>query len=118
MYHHHKVPTIFNIYMLDVICCALGCVVLLWQVSHQEAETQTAAAKESQLEADRQAAALSNKASGSAPPSGKPAPAAATSGRQATAGKAAIAFSSRPTSHASGANRITSLAAVTLAAAR
>src|ERR1043165_7775742 len=40
----HKVPTIFNIYMLDVICCALGCVVLLWQVSYQEAEEQTAAA--------------------------------------------------------------------------
>jgi hypothetical protein len=37
----HKVPTIFNIYMLDVICCALGCVVLLWQVAHQEAEEQT-----------------------------------------------------------------------------
>src|SRR5207249_594825 len=46
----HKVPTIFNIYMLDVICCALGCVILLWQVSHQEAEKQTAAAKESQSE--------------------------------------------------------------------
>jgi hypothetical protein len=44
----HKVPTIFNIYMLDVICCALGCVILLWQVSHQEAEKQTASAKESQ----------------------------------------------------------------------
>jgi von Willebrand factor type A domain len=41
----HKVPTIFNIYMLDVICCALGCVILLWQVSHQEAEQQTDAAK-------------------------------------------------------------------------
>jgi hypothetical protein len=42
----HKVPTIFNIYMLDVICCALGCVILLWQVSHQEAEEQTEKAKE------------------------------------------------------------------------
>ena len=41
----HKVPTIFNIYMLDVICCALGCVILLWQVAHQEAETQTDDAK-------------------------------------------------------------------------
>src|ERR1022692_585657 len=41
----HKVPTIFDIYMLDVICCALGCVVLLWQVAHQEAEEQTDAAK-------------------------------------------------------------------------
>ncbi len=40
----HKVPTIFNIYMLDVICCALGCVILLWQVAHQEAEQQTDAA--------------------------------------------------------------------------
>jgi hypothetical protein len=45
MLQRHKVPTIFNIYMLDVICCALGCVILLWQVAHQEAETQTAAAK-------------------------------------------------------------------------
>src|SRR5438067_13109573 len=43
----HKVPTIFNIYMLDVICCALGCVVLLWQVAHQEAEEQTAKASHS-----------------------------------------------------------------------
>lgn len=41
----HKVPTIFNIYMLDVICCALGCVILLWQVAHQEAESQTDDAK-------------------------------------------------------------------------
>ncbi len=41
----HKTPTIFNIYMLDVICCALGCVILLWQVAHQEAESQTEKAK-------------------------------------------------------------------------
>src|SRR5471032_3075508 len=52
----HKVPTIFNIYMLDVICCALGCVVLLWQVAHQEAEEQTAAAKESHADALKQSA--------------------------------------------------------------
>src|SRR5262245_48903688 len=45
MLQRHKVPTIFNIYMLDVICCALGCVILLWQVAHQEAETQTDDAK-------------------------------------------------------------------------
>src|SRR5262249_44924377 len=50
----HKVPTIFNIYMLDVICCALGCVILLWQVSHQEAEDQTAKAKDSQSVAQKQ----------------------------------------------------------------
>ena len=46
MHLRHRVPTIFNIYMLDVICCALGCVILLWQVAHQEAEQQTAAAGE------------------------------------------------------------------------
>src|SRR5437868_6158824 len=41
----HRVPSIFSIYMVDVLCCALGCVILLWQVDHQEAETQTASAE-------------------------------------------------------------------------
>jgi hypothetical protein len=50
MHQRHRIPTIFNIYMLDVICCALGCVILLWQVSHQEAEEQTAAARDAQKE--------------------------------------------------------------------
>lgn len=45
MQSRHRVPTVFSIYMLDVICCALGCVILLWQVSHQEAEQQSAAAE-------------------------------------------------------------------------
>src|SRR5436190_249291 len=40
----HRVPTVFSIYMVDVLCCALGCVILLWQVNYQEAEKQTAAA--------------------------------------------------------------------------
>src|SRR3954452_12768423 len=40
----HRIPTIFSIYMVDVLCCALGCVILLWQVSYQEAEDQTAKA--------------------------------------------------------------------------
>src|SRR4051794_28837980 len=53
----HKVPTIFNIYMLDVICCALGCVILLWQVNAREAEEQTAAAKAARTEAERNSAA-------------------------------------------------------------
>src|ERR1051325_8686502 len=54
----HKIPTIFNIYMLDVICCALGCVVLLWQVAHQEAEMQTAEATQRAAEAKQRAADL------------------------------------------------------------
>jgi hypothetical protein len=53
---HHRIPTVFNIYMLDVICCALGCVILLWQVAHQEAEQQTARAAESRLAAETEAA--------------------------------------------------------------
>src|SRR5262245_8138076 len=57
MLQRHKVPTIFNIYMLDVICCALGCVILLWQVAHQEASEQTEAAKTSQADAVKQSAA-------------------------------------------------------------
>ena len=41
----HRVPSIFGIYMVDVLCCALGCVILLWQVNYQEAQTQGASAK-------------------------------------------------------------------------
>src|SRR5215217_5252118 len=52
------IPTVFSIYMLDVICCALGCVILLWQVSHQEAEEQSARAKARQLSAEAAEVAL------------------------------------------------------------
>jgi hypothetical protein len=41
----HRTPAIFSIYMVDVLCCALGCVILLWQLYHSESEQQTAAAK-------------------------------------------------------------------------
>src|SRR5437762_2061667 len=47
MQTRHRIPTIFSIYMVDVLCCALGCVVLLWQVNYQEAEEKTAAAASS-----------------------------------------------------------------------
>src|SRR5262249_10871204 len=42
----HRTPTIFSIYMVDVLCCALGCVILLWQLYHAESEEQTAAARD------------------------------------------------------------------------
>jgi chromosome segregation ATPase len=45
MANRNRIPTVFSIYMLDVICCALGCVILLWQVAHMEAEQQTEEAK-------------------------------------------------------------------------
>jgi len=47
MQQRHRVPTIFSIYMVDVLCCALGCVILLWQVNFQEAEEKTLAAASS-----------------------------------------------------------------------
>src|SRR6266581_4230212 len=47
MLTRHRIPTVFSIYMVDVLCCALGCVVLLWQVNYQEAEEKTAAAASS-----------------------------------------------------------------------
>jgi myosin heavy subunit len=37
----HRIPTVFSLYMVDVFCCALGCVILLWLLNLREAEDQT-----------------------------------------------------------------------------
>src|ERR1700730_2839438 len=42
----HRMPTIFSIYMVDVLCCALGCVILLWLINFREAKQRAAAASE------------------------------------------------------------------------
>src|SRR5262249_16857742 len=34
----HRIPSIFNISMVDVLCCALGCVILLWLINLREAD--------------------------------------------------------------------------------
>lgn len=34
---HHRIPTIFNLSMVDVLCCALGCVILLWLLNMRDA---------------------------------------------------------------------------------
>src|SRR5713226_335069 len=49
----HRIPTIFNISMVDVLCCALGCVLLLWLLNLREAkeETVTAGKTREQLKA-------------------------------------------------------------------
>jgi hypothetical protein len=49
----HRIPTIFNISMVDVLCCALGCVILLWLLNLREAkeETLTAGKTREQLKA-------------------------------------------------------------------
>jgi von Willebrand factor type A domain len=33
----HRIPSIFNLSMVDVLCCALGCVILLWLLNLREA---------------------------------------------------------------------------------
>jgi von Willebrand factor type A domain len=40
---HHRIPTIFNLSMVDVLCCALGCVILLWLLNLREASDRSAA---------------------------------------------------------------------------
>jgi predicted nucleic acid-binding Zn-ribbon protein len=37
----HRVPSIFNLSMVDVLCCALGCVILLWLLNLREARQRS-----------------------------------------------------------------------------
>jgi len=47
MKQRHRMPTIFSIYMVDVLCCALGCVILLWLINFRDAKQRAEAASES-----------------------------------------------------------------------
>ena len=42
----HRIPSIFNLSMVDVMCCALGCVILLWLVNLKDARQRAAQASE------------------------------------------------------------------------
>ncbi len=50
----HRTPTVFSIYMVDVMCCALGCVILLWQVNRQNYETEQQESERQRIEAQNQ----------------------------------------------------------------
>ena len=41
MQTRHKVPIVFTLYMVDVLCCALGCVILLWFLKIHEAKQRS-----------------------------------------------------------------------------
>jgi hypothetical protein len=41
MQPRHKVPIVFTLYMVDVLCCALGCVILLWFLKIHEAKQKS-----------------------------------------------------------------------------
>lgn len=40
----HRMPMIFSLSMMDVFCCTLGCVILLWLINQREAMLRTRAA--------------------------------------------------------------------------
>jgi hypothetical protein len=40
----HRIPSVFNLSMVDVLCCALGCVILLWLLNLREARLKAAQA--------------------------------------------------------------------------
>src|SRR5712691_10944823 len=42
----HRIPSIFNLSMVDVLCCALGCVILLWLLNLKDARQRAAQASE------------------------------------------------------------------------
>jgi hypothetical protein len=46
----HRIPTIFNLSMVDVLCCALGCVILLWLLNLRAAKERAEAAGQAALE--------------------------------------------------------------------
>src|SRR5262249_29349763 len=37
----HKIPNVFSLSMMDVLCCALGCVILLWLLGAKQSEDET-----------------------------------------------------------------------------
>jgi len=42
----HRMPMIFSLSMMDVFCCTLGCVILLWLINQREAMLRTRSAQE------------------------------------------------------------------------
>jgi hypothetical protein len=42
----HRIPSIFNLSMVDVLCCALGCVILLWLLNLRDAKSHQDSAQE------------------------------------------------------------------------
>jgi hypothetical protein len=50
----HRIPSIFNLSMVDVMCCALGCVILLWLINLREAKYHQDNAEEQQRQVTAQ----------------------------------------------------------------
>jgi len=50
----HRIPSIFTLSMVDVLCCALGCVILLWLLNLREAKNHEEMAEQQVREARAQ----------------------------------------------------------------
>jgi hypothetical protein len=58
----HKVPSLFTLSMVDVLCCALGCVILLWLLNARQAVEAEAEHRQELDEAQAAARAASDEA--------------------------------------------------------
>jgi hypothetical protein len=56
----HRIPTIFNLSMVDVLCCALGCVILLWLLNLRAAKQRAEEAGETSARLTQTRAQLSD----------------------------------------------------------
>lgn len=63
----HRIPSIFTLSMVDVLCCALGCVILLWLLNLREAKNHedTAAQQVRDTQAQLEAASARAATTGS-----------------------------------------------------
>src|ERR1700719_4726112 len=48
----HRIPSIFNLSMVDVLCCALGCVILIWLINLKVSKQHEVAAQHDADEAN------------------------------------------------------------------
>ncbi len=58
MQTRRRVPNLFSLSMVDVLCCALGCVILLWLVNSREARHNGEKAGQSKSQLDKTALEL------------------------------------------------------------
>jgi hypothetical protein len=58
MMKRHRIPTIFNIYMIDALCCALGCIIFVWLLNLRDARDRAEAVSQTTQQLARARAEL------------------------------------------------------------
>src|SRR5205807_282463 len=53
----HRIPSVFSLSMVDVMCCALGCVILLWLFNLKNAKDNEERAEENKIQSGKDLAA-------------------------------------------------------------